>query len=725
MPTDEVGDLLAGAGEPRPVPESVRARLAAALLSDAELSSSPGADVPVHGIDAPRPLPAAVRQQVVGALVASRGGRRRFDAVRILAIAAVFVLLAGIAAAATRPVDSMGGLLALPPDRPPVLLPGKPTTTTTTPSTTTTEPTFVAMDESSPAYAALESFGSCDELLTWVRAAAMEEVGPYGLPYNTVSDMPTVGTPAPDGQPQPQQQASGRLPGTVSSTNVQEAGVDEPDLLKVDDRALFILTSEALHAVGHGGGPQLLSSTQIASPEVRPHSLLLDNHIAVVLVDRIGGEGLDAAARFIDMRDPAHPVELGSELIPGHIVDARLSNGTLFVVSTWSPVGLDWTYPSQDISSEQATAANRDLIARSELDHWVPPGVACEGVRHPAAGAGVATTIINAISVDRSTETRTEALLADAGTVYATADRLVVATMRWTFREDGFSNPARTHLHLFALQSEGPSYLASGSVPGYIHSEYSLDADSGYLRVASTDTPNWMLGESRADMASSITILEPQGSELVPVGSLGGIGRGETIQGIRFVDDIAFVVTFLFTDPLFTIDLSDPTRPRLRGELVVPGFSGYLHPLGAGAILGIGVEGSGGAVSIYDVGDLDNPTLAQRVTDANATYQATREPHAFLLSEPLGLVVLPTNGVYDDSTGVYARHSAFDVYSLTGGLAFRARITHDAHSQFPELVQPERAAMVNGVLYTVSNAGVLATDPGSFTEIGFAPLPLG
>ena len=133
-----------------------------------------------------------------------------------------------------------------------------------------------------------------------------------------------------------------------------------------------------------------------------------------------------------------------------------------------------------------------------------------------------------------------------------------------------------------------------------------------------------------------LTILRPQdGGELVEIGHVDDLGEGESVQSVRFVGDIAYVVTFRQTDPLYAIDLSDPAHPKVLGELKVTGFSQYLHPVGDGLLLGLGREADesgfdeGFKVSLFDVTDPTAPSELDKIVIPDGWSLAADDPHAF------------------------------------------------------------------------------------------------
>ena len=199
---------------------------------------------------------------------------------------------------------------------------------------------------------------------------------------------------------------------------------------------------------------------------------------------------------------------------------------------------------------------------------------------------------------------------------------------------------SRTDIHRFALDGE-PRYVASGRVDGYVDTQFGMSEHEGHLRVASTTFG----GRSE----SRVTVLAEKDGELVVTGTVIGLGVDEQIRGVRFVGDIGYVVTFRQTDPLFVIDLRDPKAPRLAGELKIPGFSAYLHPIGDGFLLGAGHDGTesgqltGAALSLFDVRDPAAPKriALHRFGDGAGSPASDGDHHAFLWWDETDTAYLP------------------------------------------------------------------------------------
>jgi len=160
-----------------------------------------------------------------------------------------------------------------------------------------------------------------------------------------------------------------------------------------------------------------------------------------------------------------------------------------------------------------------------------------------------------------------------------------------------------TEILKFDISGDKIEYKTKGKVPGTALNQFSVDEYNGYLRIATTNS-------SFQNAKNNLYVLD---NDMVIVGKIEGLAKGETIKSVRFMGDTGYVVTFEQTDPLFVIDLTNPEKPEVLGELKIPGFSNYLHPVTENYLLGIGVNGddngakNGMKISLFDVSDKKNP----------------------------------------------------------------------------------------------------------------------
>jgi uncharacterized secreted protein with C-terminal beta-propeller domain len=281
----------------------------------------------------------------------------------------------------------------------------------------------------------------------------------------------------------------------------------------------------------------------------------------------------------------------------------------------------------------------------------------------------------------------------------------------------------RTEIHRFdASRGGATSYAGSGTVPGFVANAYAMSEAGGVLRVASTDEPAWLPEGGQPEPAQSfVTVLSPAGGgPLRQVGQVGGLGRGQRIQGVRFVGDTGYVVTFRRIDPLYTLDLSRPEAPRVAGELEIPGYSAYLHPIGDGLLLGVGQEADdagrtqGTQVSLFDVADLAHPKRLQHVVFGNGSSDAEFDPHAFLWWAPTRTLVVPLSVYGPDGAGFVG---AVGLHAGRDALAEYGRI---AHGSGPEAAPIARSLVIGDRIYTLSYSGLQANRLDSLAPLGFA-----
>ena len=207
------------------------------------------------------------------------------------------------------------------------------------------------------------------------------------------------------------------------------------------------------------------------------------------------------------------------------------------------------------------------------------------------------------------------AVLGGGENVYCTANNLYVTSGRFEETISSKSDAVAeifmiddsaiytTEILKFDISGDKIKYKTKGKVNGTALNQFSVDEYNGYLRIATT-TGNF------ENAKNNLYVLD---ADMVIVGMVEGLAKGETIKSVRFMGDTGYVVTFEQTDPLFVIDLKDPENPEVLGELKIPGFSNYLHPITENYLLGIGVNGddegagNGMKVSLFDVSDKKNP----------------------------------------------------------------------------------------------------------------------
>lgn len=541
-----------------------------------------------------------------------------------------------------------------------------------------------------------------------------------------------------------------------SGTNNQEDGVDEADLVKTDGDRIFLVDGNGLHVFAvpefgqlvarsvtpiEGQPQQLLLDRERGRAAVFSMVYVDQLPEAHPMRNRVGRTNDVDSSWFwrtaalskltlLDLGDPDQPALLREIWLEGWYQTARRTDSSVRMVVNGhiSIPGLDhyWQFAYDENGSprdpEIVKALVSAIIHGADLEELIPrayvrtpdgalsvrslAGDACRSFYRPTDSAGRATTSI--VSLDLAAADPTidaDTVVSNWATVYASQERLYLAEGAWDWwwpvaeLDAGELFTPASNIHAFDVSQAGTAaYVGSGRIDGTVINQFALDEQDGLLRVAATTTPWRVWSRDGGEQApppppeSHVYVLEEQDGALVTVGHLGGIEPGESIFSARFEGDKGYVVTFQQTDPLFTIDLSDPRSPELAGELEVFGFSTYLHPIEGDRLLAIGVSGDeNGAtwrtqVSMFDAADFSAPALLDReelVTEGYGWSEAQYEHKAFNYFPAKGLLAVPLTGygeTFADGVYTYEVSSTLELITVgEDGLARKGAIDHSAY----------------------------------------------
>lgn len=622
--------------------------------------------------------------------------------------------------------------------------------------------------------ARLMAFNGCAAALAGLRHAAQASVGPYSMP-DPMSGLPINGPVALDGGGDmraasgAQSSAGGTAPSAPSAssspafsgTNDYQAGVDEPDMVKTDGRRIVTVAGGMLRVIDAASRAQTgqlslrtIGGLQSADP-YQPVNLLLSGDHALLLISSaypFAGEASYASAgpELLLVSLSGQPRVLSSyQITNGALLDARQVGSVARVVINSQP---RFAFPPDQSGTVAArTAANRAVIARAGLDAWLPSysqtaggktttgQVPCGAIVRPASYSGgnlLTVLTFNLASAALGTGDAVT-LAADGSTVYGTGSSLYVsADTRWQLRPMAYGEGPVTEQHpvtyvyRFDISKPGaPRFAGGGSVPGYLLNQYSLSEWNGYLRVATTTGTSWAVADGRPAGAqtssSAVYVLTTREPSMRIVGQVTGLGVSERIYAVRFMGPTGYVVTFRQTDPLYTLDLSDPAHPQVRGALALTGYSAYLYPASATRLIGVGRQADklghvgGLQVSLFDVTKAASPTRLATSTLANAYTNAEFDPHAFLYWPASRLVVVPLqiNGVPSGATDFAPAQS--------GALVLRISDTGITKAGF--VSQPtgyqsiQRSLVIGQTLWTLSGTGLQASNLSTLKQQAWLP----
>lgn len=581
-----------------------------------------------------------------------------------------------------------------------------------------------------------------------------------------------------------------------TKTNVQEEGVDEPDFVKTDGRYIYMISGDYFLIMTSWPAAQMAETSRLEL-EGYPQSFFLSGDRALVfshvypdntlLGSQTGAAGFMPKthdvlkATLIDVSDRTAPAVLKEVYFEGSLTDARMVGDKAHAVVHTSIFATVYPYiystgPAEpgsatgtssseagaagvaDIAAEVAAALKQTASSSSDVPitdifpayyelNYDASGTAsssagaicaCDDVYRPAEPNGTDVNTLLTIDLnDAAADVKSVSVLGYSGLVYGSTDNIYIASYDrsyWAWwLEDG--QESKTEIFKFSL-SDTPAYAASGKVKGWVLNQFSMSEYNGYLRVATT-TSSWWNNESPAN---TVYVLGQNGEELQETGEIGGLGKaGELIYAVRFSDDRGYVVTFAQTDPLYTLDLSDPTNPLKVGELEVPGFSTYIQVIDNRTIMAIGQNTTerGIDLSIFDVSDFANPTLVARETVGSGSYSEAQYNHkAFTYFPTLKMLSIPVtmwsyNGITADAfNGLYV----YDV-DAASGFTLRGTVDHtDLYKEsntgvwyYPEGIHRSIFAGEQDsgyFLYSIGERGVRATDVDDLaTPVATVELP--
>ncbi len=513
---------------------------------------------------------------------------------------------------------------------------------------------------------------------------------------------------------------------SYSETNVQVAGVDEADMVKTDGEYIYVASYCSISIVKAYPSDEMANASTIDLIEMSGYSwdnfgvhvsgLYLFDHKLVVVWDLYYQSYLDynddyadqlyatimnqfAMVTVVDVSDVYNPVMEFSYGISGYGLTSRMVDGNLYLVSQMHAWIMDDTpyLPRLWTNGVSEEFAIDDIL----FDPGTPD----------------ASSYINLLSVDVvNGEHEYMAIMAGyASTVYMSMDALYLTIPKWTgsiFAVDSLIDPvdewtARTSIYRIFIDDLTMAVVAGGEVTGWLLNQFSMDEYDGYLRVATTTS--WINPEN------AIYVLD---SDLDVVGSLEHIAPTERIYSARYIGETLYLVTFLQIDPLFIIDLSEPAAPAIVGELKVPGFSSYLHPVDADHVLGIGSENGSVKVTMFNVSNPATPVeQSTYLVEASSWTNAMYDHKAVLFDLERELLVLPMCVYIYDMLGSSSWTGAYVfTISLTDGISLKGKISNDDVYSYDWVV---RSLYIEDSLYTISYHSIKASSLNDLAQEAF------
>jgi uncharacterized secreted protein with C-terminal beta-propeller domain len=495
-----------------------------------------------------------------------------------------------------------------------------------------------------------------------------------------------------------------------SETNVQVQGVDEADIVHTDGQYLYQIRGQeiTLSQIYPQEAMQVIS--RIKLPEaMHPLEMYVDEqYLTVVAVDS-GPQNLkrrmphSSTTKILvyEIADKNDPVKIREVAVDGSVLSSRKIGSVVYLVAQ------KWV--SEEAGDDVPAIYYRDSAQKNEQSK-----VGLDMVRYfPNSRHEAFLTVLSLDVADGTKQAKVDVYLGSGRNLYMSQDNLYIALEQWKEPDEKQGGTVSTLVHRFEIFGTDVVYQGMGEVPGTILNQFSMDEHNGYFRIATT---------SRSDeMTNNVYILD---QEMTVVGTLEGLAPGEQIYSARFMGDKGYLVTFELIDPLFVIDLKDPTNPQVLGELKIPGFSNYLHPLDDTTLLGLGrdtevivsegrpvVRQKGLKLAIFDVSDVNNPKelYVETIGDEGSYSEGLWNHKAVMFYQ--GVFAIPVSVTRDGQTE-YQGAMAYQV-SREDGFTLMGRVSHytngnpatDGWAYDRDVL---RSLIINDVLYTVSNEYVKA-----------------
>ena len=557
-------------------------------------------------------------------------------------------------------------------------------------------------------------------------------LGGFGLKYDSevVVQNSAADSAAPEAAPELSDDML--VTGTTSShssTNVQVKGVDEADIIKNDGRYIYFMTDKKVFiadckkpenmnivseilinnsdSVHYYNSEMFLNGNQlVVVTEQERFDYTTSSYSSEIMCDCAYPLDSDTIIKVYDVSDKSAPELVYTQLIAGNYVSSRVVNDMLILVA-------NYTIPYSGINGRTFEKACEDVIKYSVPEYSVNegemqkvPSDRIELLDEERPTTYIITSVVNL--KDENAEPKVNAYLGGSAEIYCTKSEMFVADYEYSTwsqnqrvdvkDDNGKMFSCVTHIYKFDITDEGVIYNTDARVGGRCINQFSMDKNGDYFRIATCDT------------ASMVYVLD---KDMKIVGHLEGVAPGEDMKAARFMGDTLYLVTFFQTDPLFVVDISDPTAPVVKGELKIPGFSAYLHPIGNGLMIGVGEGGSmngtdGSAkVSLFDVNDPYNPKELDNYIVPDAYFNQSHKAFMTIDSDSFALCVTK----YGYHNNEYLEESEIVAFDIADGkIKLQGEYDTCAKTEADDYYWDFRGAFIKDVIFAVNGYGIRAYD---------------
>lgn len=527
-----------------------------------------------------------------------------------------------------------------------------------------------------------------------------------------------------------------------SKTNTQEENVDEADIVKTDGKYIYYLSDKKLTITAVDGDDLKNTATiEFKDDEYSPRELFIKGNKLILIGSKYERGGIEplkenakdkerklyypsykdyTVIKVYDIAKKEKPEESRTVEVEGYYISSRMIDNNIYLISNKN-------INAYLCKNYEIDELNEDAFKIQYLDTALSSDEKCIDFTDVRCIPNMETpNYLNVVSfnVENNEKANIDTYLGAGTEIYSSEKNLYVTKTNYEYGTE--KNKRSTEIYKFNLVDGKCKFQKTGEVPGTIINQFSMSEDGEYFRIATTDNDSW----KQENNTNNLYVLN---NELEIVGKIEGLAKGEKIYSVRFMGNRAYMVTFVETDPLFVIDLKDPTNPTVLGELKIPGYSKYLHPYDETHLIGFGentkvvnygygdrVVTDGMKMALFDVTDPNNPKEMYSVDIGDkGTYSELLYNHkALLFSKEKNIIAFPisvTEGDYE------VEFQGAIVYGLTleNGFELRGKISHmkDNYERYHSENRVERIIYIGDNLFTLSEAMIKATNMNSMQEL--------
>ncbi len=437
--------------------------------------------------------------------------------------------------------------------------------------------------------------------------------------------------------------------GGFSKTNVQTVGIDEADIIKTDGKYIYYASSElhtiTIYSVDGDNTPNFASFYVEGLGSF--DEIYVDGDMLIATGMSYRDDKYNVAIAKYDITDRENPKFVGVYSQEGNSIETRKVGNVVYIVTE--------------------VRSNVNSMKKDQPETYVPSIcgeiIDVKDIFVEKETEGTAYTVISSVDVSGElTKIDSAAVLGFSGTFYMGNESMYLYRQRFITSGDAdyvtVRNERFTEIRKIDYSAENGliGAVTEGKVPGVVKDTFAINEYNGYLRIMTTSYQSY----SNSESVNNVFVLN---QELSVVGSIEGLAKGERIYSARYMGDVAYFVTYRETDPLFSVDLSNPESPKIMGALKIPGFSEYLHAYGDGKLLGIGIEERDGKdgwrqdyikLSMFDTSDPYNVTEEDKKILKDANYSLALNNYKAVMIDPeKNIFAFVTESYYGDEKPVY------------------------------------------------------------------------